>query len=448
MNYEKYLNYLDYETEIEDAYHNLLLEYKISDNFSDEHWLYNLPSNITQSKGFKIHLSASILNANLVAKKFFDFIFSREKKINFKILVSIKELSLQNTGLNGYSQVGKFITIYPKDNKEFQRLLHKLEILYKGVKGVNIPSDFRFQLSEVVYYRYGEFVKDSTFKDKRDKKIPSNVNVPIRDYYIPRYNTIPDQYIILEVISKNAKGGVYKVFNTQKRVYSLLKEASDLSLVDFTNRDSVNRLINEREILVELEKEEFTPKVFNDFYIKNSYFVEFEFIIADKLSEYNMVSGSYDWFLTLIDYMEIINSKYNLSYRDLSFNNILIDNRNNIYIIDFEHALRKETQIEEKKLPLFGTPGFYETNLNLLNNQSEDIMGLVLLLYWSQNLDDFNVFSKMSFLEAMEYAMNFNSRRLDTLDKSDWLYDIYKKAFNYKYDTFSELKKDFIEVLK
>lgn len=23
MNYEKYLNYLDYETEIEDAYHNL-----------------------------------------------------------------------------------------------------------------------------------------------------------------------------------------------------------------------------------------------------------------------------------------------------------------------------------------------------------------------------------------------------------------------------------------
>ncbi|HGL7634863.1 TPA: protein kinase [Streptococcus pneumoniae] len=398
MNYEKYLNYLDYETEIEDAYHNLLLEYKISDNFSDEHWLYNLPSNITQSKGFKIHLSASILNANLVAKKFFDFIFSREKKINFKILVSIKELSLQNTGLNGYSQVGKFITIYPKDNKEFQRLLHKLEILYKGVKGVNIPSDFRFQLSEVVYYRYGEFVKDSTFKDKRDKKIPSNVNVPIRDYYIPRYNTIP--------------------------------------------------VINEREILVELEKEEFTPKVFNDFYIKNSYFVEFEFIIADKLSEYNMVSGSYDWFLTLIDYMEIINSKYNLSYRDLSFNNILIDNRNNIYIIDFEHALRKETQIEEKKLPLFGTPGFYETNLNLLNNQPEDIMGLVLLLYWSQNLDDFNVFSKMSFLEAMEYAMNFNSRRLDTLDKSDWLYDIYKKAFNYKYDTFSELKKDFIEVLK
>ncbi|HGQ8190202.1 TPA: protein kinase, partial [Streptococcus pneumoniae] len=148
------------------------------------------------------------------------------------------------------------ITIYPKDNKEFQRLLHKLEILYKGVKGVNIPSDFRFQLSEVVYYRYGEFVKDSTFKDKRDKKIPSNVNVPIRDYYIPRYNTIP--------------------------------------------------VINEREILVELEKEEFTPKVFNDFYIKNSYFVEFEFIIADKLSEYNMVSGSYDWFLTLIDYMEII----------------------------------------------------------------------------------------------------------------------------------------------
>lgn len=62
------------------------------------------------------------------------------------------------------------------------------------------------------------------------------------------------------MISKNAKGGVYKVFNTQKRVYSLLKEASDLSLVDFTNRDSVNRLINEREILVELKRRNLLQK--------------------------------------------------------------------------------------------------------------------------------------------------------------------------------------------
>lgn len=209
-----------------------------------------------------------------------------------------------------------------------------------------------------------------------------------------------------------------------------------------SNRDAVH------EFEVELSLNQIEKVVDDGIYVKVKFGIRQEGLIFVPNMQLDMVSGSYDWFLTLIDYMEIINSKYNLSYRDLSFNNILIDNRNNIYIIDFEHALRKETQIEEKKLPLFGTPGFYETNLNLLNNQPEDIMGLVLLLYWSQNLDDFNVFSKMSFLEAMEYAMNFNSRRLDTLDKSDWLYDIYKKAFNYKYDTFSELKKDFIEVLK
>lgn len=448
MNYEKYLKYLDYENEVEETYRNLLSEYEFSDKYSDEHWIYNVSTEIPQSKGFKIHLSASILNANLIAKKFFDFLAFEQRSINFKILVSIKELSLQNTGINGYSQIGKFITIYPNNDEEFQDLLYKLEQLYKGIKGINIPSDFKFQLSEVVYYRYGEFVRDSNFKDKRDKKIPSNVSVPIRDYYLPRYNKIPEQYIILEVISKNAKGGVYKVFNTHKYVCSLLKEASSLSLVDFTNRDSVNRLVDERGILLELESEGFTPKVFNDFYINDSYFVEFEFLEANKLNESKLFNKSHDWFLTLIDYMDTINSKYNISYRDLSFNNVLVDHRNNIYIIDFEHALRKENQIEENMLSLFGTPGFYETNLNLLNNQPEDVMGLVLLLYWSQNLDDFNKLSELSFLEAMEYTMNFNLSRMDILDESDRFYSIYKKAFSYKYENFSELKKDFIEMLK
>lgn len=83
----------------------------------------------------------------------------------------MKELTLQNAGIYGYSQVGKFITIYPNSDDELNRLLVELEMLFKGVKGIPIPSDFKFQLSDVVYYRYGEFIKDPSYRDMRNKTI-------------------------------------------------------------------------------------------------------------------------------------------------------------------------------------------------------------------------------------------------------------------------------------
>ncbi|QGX00619.1 protein kinase [Streptococcus ruminicola] len=448
MTYSNYKKYLEFESEHQKCYENLLNQYCSLSNSEDNHWAYNMVREVKLEKGIKIHLSAHVLNAVVIAKMFFNFIETYNLKINFKILANLKELALQNSSIYGYSQVGKFITIYPNNDEELIFLLNKLENLYRGIKGVDIPSDFRYQLSEVVFYRYGEFIKKDDFIDKRDRKFPTDVEIPIEDYFRERFDVIPTKYIILEIINRNAKGGVYKVLNTESNRISVLKEAKNLSLLDFTNKDGVSRLMSERSILRDIEKENFSPKVFGDFYVKNSYFIEEEYIEGVPLINYKELQTNYSWFLNLIDNLELLNKKYNYTYRDLSFNNIIVSKEKKVYVIDFEHALSKTEFENEERVSLFGTPGFYETNLDLSEKQAEDILGIVYLLFWSQNLKEYRHFLNLDYIAAMEYIMTFEKDRYNKISSKERFYPIYKKAFNHEYRDFSELKSEFIQILE
>ncbi|WP_270281615.1 protein kinase domain-containing protein [Streptococcus salivarius] len=447
MNQTNYSAYLKYENEQQRKYQETLKEFGLLKHSSDNPWIYSVSPNIEVKRGFKIHLSATIVNATAIAESFFKFIKTNNFDINFKILSSLKELTLQNAGIYGYSQVGKFITIYPNSDDELNRLLVELEMLFKGVKGIPIPSDFKFQLSDVVYYRYGEFIKDPSYRDMRNKTIPADVKVPISDYYIDRYDNIPSEYLILKVLIRNAKGGVYKVFNIHSKQVVILKESKNLSMIDFTNRDSVNRMIMEKEILVKLKNEKFSPRFIREFYVKDSYFIEIDYIDGKSLKDYKFIREDFNWFESLIDIFEILNIKYNITYRDISFDNIIIDDNNKISIIDFEHSINKSTYVLEDKISLFGTPGFYETNLNISGNQPEDVTGLVYLLYWSQFPKRFKEFMKLDYKDAIRYTIEFEKSRLDCVNTDNMFFGIFKKSFKHEYNSFSELREDFISVI-
>ena len=238
------------------------------------------------------------------------------------------------------------------------------------------------------------------------------------------------------------------VLNTESNRISVLKEAKNLSLLDFTNKDGVSRLMSERSILRDIEKENFSPKVFGDFYVKNSYFIEEEYIEGVPLINYKELQTNYSWFLNLIDNLELLNKKYNYTYRDLSFNNIIVSKEKKVYVIDFEHALSKTEFENEERVSLFGTPGFYETNLDLSEKQAEDILGIVYLLFWSQNLKEYRHFLNLDYIAAMKYIMTFEKDRYNKISSKERFYPIYKKAFNHEYRDFSELKSEFIQILE
>jgi predicted Ser/Thr protein kinase len=435
MTYIQYKNYVQDKNKLYKEFKDMLYKNIPSCKFN-QHWSYCIQQKVTIKTSFKIHLSATIQNANLVAELFFKYITKRNMAINYKIVSSLEKLELQNSGAYGYSQIGKFITIYPNNNNELLFLLDDLNNIFKGIKSIKIPSDFQYKLSEVVFYRYGEFIIDDSFKDTRNQEIPKNVKIPIPDFFINRYYKIPDRFILLDVITKNAKGGVYKALDTQLNKIVILKEASNLSNIDIFNRDSIDRLMLEKSILTKISKENFSPKILGEFYVEDSYFLELEYIQSKPLSEVVSSIPVKIWFNKLVACIEMLNLKYNISYRDLSFNNILLTSQNKIYIIDFEFALDKQIFLEYDSISLYGTPGFYETDLSMQSTQPEDIFGLVSLLYWNENFLHYQEFQKLDYETALKKAANLK------LNNQSPFFPIYSKAFTHSYATFHDLKQD------
>lgn len=383
------MNYISKIKKQNQLYIELLKLFSLK-SFNQDHWIQNYQEyKYLDKQGVKIHLSANINNTITVAKKFLQYNYSNEKKLDFKIVADLYKLGNQNAGLLGYSQIGKLITIYPKNNKELLDTLNDLEIIYKSDLSPEIPSDFRYMLSSVVHYRYGEIVIDPHFNDLRNKTIPENIKIPIPDYYISRINKIPKHLILLKVLKKTGKGGIYQCFNVNKKELVLLKQGVNQADLTVNNVDTINLLAMEKRSLLELESETYFPKFIDDFYLDNSYFLEisylpkqtlYQFLKENKLSLHDIKIIV----LRIIKIVKLLHSKYNIIHRDISFENILIDTNKNISLIDFEYSFSFK-QWNPPTITM-GTPGFYnEKNEEI--DYFTDIYSIISLLFFMENFE-------------------------------------------------------------
>ena len=75
------------------------------------------PEDEDPDQGWKLHVSATVLSASDVFEAVSPFL--RNRRAMFKAPVSLYELFKLNSGtLYGYSQVGKFLTVYPRSSDE------------------------------------------------------------------------------------------------------------------------------------------------------------------------------------------------------------------------------------------------------------------------------------------------------------------------------------------
>src|ERR1044072_3046292 len=79
-------------------------------------WRYSrLKSKTDVEQGWKLHISANILTATDTLALVGPYL--TQKEVLFKAPCSLEELQKVNSGLYyGYSQVGKFITVYPQSS--------------------------------------------------------------------------------------------------------------------------------------------------------------------------------------------------------------------------------------------------------------------------------------------------------------------------------------------
>jgi hypothetical protein len=123
---------------------------------SDGHWSYSrCVRGGDPVQGWKIHVSATIISATDVFARVHPIL--RKHDALFKVPCRLDFLKSLNSGLSDFSQVGKFLTIYPRSTAEALGLARKLHAATRGLHGPEIPFDQCYQKRSLVHYRYGSF---------------------------------------------------------------------------------------------------------------------------------------------------------------------------------------------------------------------------------------------------------------------------------------------------
>ena len=200
-----------------------------------------------------------------------------EAGVSFKFLPTLAELTEASSKNQARGAAGKFITIYPDDDGQLERLLIALAGVLKGQEGPYILSDLRYVPDAPVFVRYGAFlgmqmpdVDDELVEsivdprdmrlvpDHRDPRvvIPDGVEVP--EFLRPAYEASQqscvsrlDDFVSIKPLSFSNAGGVYRAELPDGEV-RILREARPHAGLDGRNRCALQRQLVEEEVLRDL----------------------------------------------------------------------------------------------------------------------------------------------------------------------------------------------------
>ena len=381
-------------------------------HFENGYWLMlRFPGNELPDQGWKLHISATRLNYLQVLQSCLNVL--SKAKCSFKVVAKLAYLSSMESPLAQRSQVGKFITIYPKNEAEAVKIAYELDENLTGLHGPRIPSDCPIKLDSLVHYRYGSF-RSQYLIDEMGQMTPAMLSTTgelIADRRKP-YFEMPDgirnpfqiegltkkrvftgpigkRYQVHNAIDQKPKGGVYLAEDTQRGVFCVIKEGRCHTLVDDEGRDSIYRIKHEFEILNKIGKCQWVPKVYDFFCQEQNAFLVMEYISSKSLGHYvqeklqvsQLISENelFMYFKQMLDMLKHIHKK-RIVLRDFTPNNCLIADEN-LYIIDWELA----SDLDSKESPIYyHTPGYASPQQieGLSPCLSDDIYSLGCVLFF------------------------------------------------------------------
>src|SRR5215207_4936124 len=274
-------------------------------------WRYSrevLPDDPEQ--GWKLHIPATVLTAVEVLRRVAPPL--RERGVLFKAPASLGELRRLNSGLHyGYSQVGKFLTVYPRTSEEAVQLAGLLHGLTLGMRAPAVPFDRRYSPGGCVYYRYGAFkslevegpdgeaayaicdpegnlvpdVRESAFKPEwvADPFLEgAGVEVPP-----PPPTPLQTTFKAFRALAQRGRGGVYQALDLGAAPPRLcvLKEGRRDGEVDWDGRDGAWRVSHEGRVLAALGAAGVNvPRLYASFGAEENYYIAVEFIEGESLN--------------------------------------------------------------------------------------------------------------------------------------------------------------------
>ncbi len=355
-------------------------------------WVYVEPPNYEYpAQGWKIHISATPENVLRVLKKSSRIL--KENSTAFKFIVDYYIFTLINDKSWPRGGSGKFITVYPKNNEHFKRIIEELYIALKDEKGPYILSDNRYKDCKVLYYRYGgikRMLKTNVLGIK-EPVIISPDGKPYPDERKPYYELPPwveeifpdddeevsdeillngGKYLVEEALHFSNSGGVYLARDISDGRKVVIKEARPFTAYTSRGEDAVERLKREFLILKDIEHLGIAPKPIEIFKDWEHHFLVEEYIDGKDLRivslenspllRQNPTKELSERFLGIFSKIFVRISSFlkefhNMGYvfGDISPRNIMITEDFNVKIVDFESAFK----VGDKPIYL-STPGF------------------------------------------------------------------------------------------
>lgn len=260
---------------------------------ADEFWFRCTPPSFPfRTQGWKIHLSTAFSTAQELLDAVLPVLL--DEAVAFKFAKSTNQLKALLSHRFDRGSGSKFITIYPRDDEHFSRLLGLLDVATAEFHGPAIFSDRRLKKESVVHYRYGAISGQINrlcdegffdipiigptgefFEDQRNPwysppewaelpEIPSTNNSIIIEESDGDENLeflLNDKYKVIEAIRHSNRGGVYRGQDISTGKYIIIKEARPFIGPEDDGTDVTDRLRHEFEILKRFSSEvDFLPK--------------------------------------------------------------------------------------------------------------------------------------------------------------------------------------------
>ena len=335
-------------------------------------WHYYLDTR--RAQGWKLHVSIREGDLNFICAAAIPIL--NEEAVPYKVLKSEDHLQLLNSGRYGSTQVGKAITLYPKNDEECVRLALRLASHLPQLAAPVIENELRFGRSNV-YARYGSFknsdernllgIFESSITTCDGRKIVDNresvghlesgveLLFPGSVFYAPQ--VISEKYKLIKRLVDKGYSATYSALDLSRNELCVVRIAKRHTCIDGAGLDAADRAVNEYYFLKKFSSSGFTPNALGYTEFADYVVVSRSWILGKNLS------SIFAYYRSTLKIKEIVAKlcvalnyfhKVGICLADLTPSNIIVGNKGDIFFVDLEAAV----QIDDLNGAAYGTEGY------------------------------------------------------------------------------------------
>lgn len=390
---------------------------------SDGGWRYSRPTRTLEpSQGWKLHVSTTLPNALTTFERCAPLLADRD--VLFKSVKSLAVLAQLNSAIPfGFSQIGKFMTVYPVDAEHAVALAASLHELTADLRAPAVPYDRPYARPSCVHYRYGAFgheeveiedgVRVGAIRDPDGRLVPDRREpghaVPgwVEDPFATpaqapgELTPLQTDYLCFEAMMQRGKGGVYRAveLDAQPARLCVVKEGRRHGETGWDGTDGRDLVEREAAILGELAGSLVAaPRPMRSFVVDEHRYLAMEHIDGEPLLSTCVDPARKLALAHALAYAaataEVVARLHALGWvwRDLKPANLVVSSDGTLRPIDFEGAVR-DGELADRP---WGTPGYTAPESDdraRTTNLPEDLFALGATIHqlctsWLMHRDD------------------------------------------------------------